>query len=155
MCVKHIKKAIKDGEIPKGALREIRITPTRECLDTSDNQALSLMKTSFIERSCLMNSCRTASTLNIPCCEGVAFIIPEGGATVEGGWIRHCWNKKNGYYFDVTREYAMSVPVKEMYYFMIEEHKSIEYEQQLQSTGGIEFISKAVKFSDILNNYDG
>ena len=101
---------------------------------------------------CLKNSYKTAQLTNSKCVEGFVFcIIPN-----ESKVIRHCWNVKNGIYFDVTRDYIWdkNEGAKKFQYYIIQEFNHTEY-KTTSSECLISFLSNAVVLAkDIDDEYN-
>ena len=91
----QVATAIKRSLIESEHIKEIIVTDTSRCLNEEEQEVVKKLSLKFKPNQCIDNSGFVMKDLNVPCCEGVAFIIldvPENQKN-EGGWIKHAWNK--------------------------------------------------------------
>lgn len=152
----QITIAVEKKKNKKNYLKEKKITDTSRCLSEEEQKAIKDLSTRFSQNQCIDNSCLVMQKLNIPCCEGVAYIVPDTPDNVrnEGAWIKHAWNRKNDFYFDVTKEYVFprnnAIP-REIHYFLINEYCAEDYKKQKEHEGTSGFLSDAEEIKNILN----
>ena len=151
----QITSAVEKRKIKKGYLKEINITDSSVCLSAEEQKTIKDLSSVFSKNQCMDNSCLVMQKLNIPCCEGVAYIVPDKPENIknEGDWIKHSWNKKENCFFDVTKEYVFprinAIP-REIHYFLISEYRAEAYKKQKAKKGTSGFLSNAEEIKEIL-----
>lgn len=102
----------------------------------------------IIEKACLPNSYEAAKISNSTCVEG--FVICK--TTICKSVVGHCWNKKDGVYFDVNKDLIwVNYPIEqEFLYYPIAEFGYKEYEEV--SFNEISFKSDAIEIAKVIDN---
>ena len=130
-------------------LNEITITPIKECLNHQEQKKIKKKSREFKVKQCIDNACLVMDEINTPCCEGVAYIVPEiEGNIKDGVWIKHAWNRKEDKYFDVTEEYIyrnMDTKPKAIHYFLLQECSQDDYKVKVERGEISGFVSNVEK----------
>lgn len=152
----QVATAIKKGLIEGDYIKEKIVTDTSRCLSEEEQETVKKLSLKFEPNQCIDNSGFVMKYLNVPCCEGVAFIVLDESENQKnvGAWIKHAWNRKDDFYFDVTKEYVFprnnTIP-REIHHFLINEYCVEDYKKQKEQEGSSGFLSDAEKIKNILN----
>lgn len=99
----------------------------------------------FENSKCVQNSHLIAEKINIKCVEGFVYCMVANGDRIDDKIIRHCWNKVDDNYFDITKDFIWDetdIP-KKFIYFPIAEYESNEYDFSQEKL----FLSNAVEIA--------
>ena len=119
------------------------------------DQAAKLKSQFRSNGACLKNAFNTAKLTDSMCVEGFVYCLMPCGKGADEKIIRHCWNSKNGKYFDVTKDFIWSNDdrEKEFYYFIVAEYAYGDY---LKDTNNkIEFLSNVATIAKEIDNMLG
>lgn len=140
-----INSAVIADVLKKDELTKVPILSIKECL--SNEELIKLNNQIFEKNRCLNNAYKVLEQLNLPCCEGIAYVsLPDGSGY---DWIKHCWNVKhtpNGdIFFDVGMElaYLESERPLSISYYLVGEFNHSDYKRLFKKDKMGGFISNA------------
>lgn len=102
--------------------------------------------------ACLKNALITAKLTGSTCIEGFVYYLMPCGKIVDEKVIRHCWNFKDGKYFDVTKDFIWSKDnrEKDFFYFIVGEYPCTDYSRENYKK--VEFLSNVAIIAKEIDN---
>ena len=126
---------------------EVDILSSSEVIDL---EKINQIKSDFEKEKCVENACEVAKVLNIKCVEGFVICMVTNGSEIDDKVIRHCWNKIDDKYFDVTKDFVwpeFNFIAQKLSYFPIGEYEHSDYSFE----NGKLFNSEAVQIAKELD----